>query len=475
MKQHSENNNNGIFYLFVIGFFLIIVSKGILAEGMFMDGLFYSTIAHNLSNGIGTFFTPHFSQTCHPHFHEHPPLAFGLQSLFFSLFGNSYVVDKLYSCFTFLVLGYVVVKIWENLNLKNAWVPLLLLLSTPLSIWAVGNNLLENTLSVFTSLSVLFYLKSLSHKKYLFLFLSGLMLSLGFLTKGFVTFFPLVFPFCWWFMIKKNHWLDMLKQSSLLLLFSIAPLVFLFALFPEAKWNIQKYINRQVINSIANISTVDSRFFIVKSLFLQLIPALGLFSIASIIALQNNFKLQFLKSSLNQALVFFMLGFSGVLPIMISMKQREFYLFPALPFFALGLGILINPVVNSLLCKINYTSIRFLYFKWLSVLIFAAGILLSVYHAQYIERDVNKIKDTHKILSVLPQGSIINIHQNMYEDWSLHAYYARYKNVSLKPLKEMEIEKRYLLLHKQYFNKTIYNKYNSIPLQTSDYFLFQKK
>lgn len=50
-----------------------------------MDGLFYSSIARNLSNGVGTFWQTHFSNTLFPRFYEHPPLALGIQSLFLKL------------------------------------------------------------------------------------------------------------------------------------------------------------------------------------------------------------------------------------------------------------------------------------------------------------------------------------------------------------------------------------------------------
>ena len=42
-------------------------------------------------------------------------------------------------------------------------------------------------------------------------------------------------------------------------------------------------------------------------------------------------------------MVFILLGLTGVLPLMISIKQSGFYLIPAFPFFAIGACILMYP------------------------------------------------------------------------------------------------------------------------------------
>jgi 4-amino-4-deoxy-L-arabinose transferase-like glycosyltransferase len=157
---------------------------------MFLDGLIYSTVSKNLADGLGTFWNPHFTTTLMPEFHEHPPLAFGIQSVFYTFLGESRYIDKFYSLFTVAIVGYIILRIWKTLGYKYGWFPLFIWLMTPTVFWASYNNLLENSLTIFTSLSILFYLKNQESKKYYFIFLSGFMLALGFLTKGFVAFYP---------------------------------------------------------------------------------------------------------------------------------------------------------------------------------------------------------------------------------------------------------------------------------------------
>jgi hypothetical protein len=50
-------------YILIIGFFIIIASPSLLSEGMFMDGLIYANISANLAKGLGSFWSPHFSET----------------------------------------------------------------------------------------------------------------------------------------------------------------------------------------------------------------------------------------------------------------------------------------------------------------------------------------------------------------------------------------------------------------------------
>lgn len=444
-----------------------------LSEGMFVDGLTYSTLAHNLSKGIGSFWNPHYTSTCLTNFHEHPPLAIGLQSILFTFFGESRYIDKLYSIMTFVIVGYIITQIWTTLKYKHAWLPLLFWLITPLVIWASSNNMLENTITIFTTLSVLFYLKSQNSGKYYFIFLSGFMLAFGFLTKGFVAFFPWTFPFLYGLILKQKSFLKMVADSLIVFVFTIGPLVLLILLFPEAKLSLYKYIDNQVINSIKNVTTIDSRFFIVKRLFFELIPAFILFVLFIIWSWQKKLPIRLILENYKTAIVFILLGFTGVFPIMISMKQSGFYILATFPLFAIAFAILLYPLIEVKLKTINFRSNGFLIFKYLAIGTFFIGIILSVYFSNHIGRDRKKIKDVYTILSVLPEGGIININPNMWKDWSLHGYFARYKNVSLDP--NLSNHREYLLIRKEDYSETIKQDYTLMQLPTINYSLLKKK
>ena len=187
--------SNRPYYIIIFGLFLGLCAPTLWSDGMFMDGLYYAAIAKNLSNGLGSFWYLHHTDFSHPIFHEHPPLAIGIQSVFFYLFGESIYIERIYSFFTFIFTGIIIHFIWEEINSKEltylSWVPLILWISIPLNSWACSNNILENTMNIFVSFSVLLSLKSLKSSKLKNIFLAGICLSLAFLSKGFVGLFPL--------------------------------------------------------------------------------------------------------------------------------------------------------------------------------------------------------------------------------------------------------------------------------------------
>lgn len=472
MKRLSEISRTLPFYSIVWGVFLIIVCQNIFSNGMFLDGLIYSAVSKNLSHGIGTFWNLHFTETFMSDFHEHPPLAFGLQSIFFTFFGESRFVDKAYSIFTVIIVAFIIVKIWQALNLKYGWLPLFLWLITPTVFWSSYNNLLENTLTIFTSLSVLFYLKGHGNKNYFFIVMSGIMLALGFLTKGFVAFFPWTIPFLLYIFLKKISFGRMILDSASLIIFSLLPLLVLILFFPAIKESLFKYIDKQVIGSIKNVVTVDSRFDIVKRLCSEIIfpAALGI-----IFLLWGRIRTSttiFLKENSRKSLVFISLGLTGVFPIMVSLKQSGFYILPAYPFFAVGISILIYPLLDSLFTKMNYESKGFIIFKWIAYGLFVTGLLLSISFSDHFSRDKNRIKDMNIILTTIPRGSIINIKSEMFTDWALHAYLARFKDVSLDA--DLKSGRDYLLIKNEYYSDTLSKNYSLVNLNTSDFKLFKK-
>jgi 4-amino-4-deoxy-L-arabinose transferase-like glycosyltransferase len=473
MKKYSDISRNLPFYLFVAGVFLLIVYQDILSNGMFLDGLIYSTVSKNLANGIGTFWNPHFTSTCLPEFHEHPPLAFGIQSLFYSLLGESRFIDRLYSLLTVFITGYVILKIWKVSGYKYGWLPLFIWLITPTVFWASYNNLLENTLTVFISLSILFYLKNQEKRSFLCIFLSGFMLALGFLTKGFVAFFPWTFPFLLWIFLKQKPFAKMVIESAGIFLCTFVPLLLLILLFPVARMSLHKYIDNQVINSLKNVVTVNSRFDILKRLFSELVPAAVLCVFFPVFACIRKWPVTVKKESGRKALVFISLGLTGVLPIMISLKQSGFYIVPVYPFFAIGACILIYPFVDFLLVRVNYKSGGFRIFKWIGYAVFLTGIILSLYFSDHFSRDPDKIKDTYSVIDEIPAGTIININPGMYDDWSLHAYYNRFKNISLDP--DLYNKREYLLLKNEYYSDTLNYRYKIVRLNAKNYKLFKMK
>ena len=464
-------NNLYPFYLSVFGIILIIISPSLLSDGMFLDGLLYAVISKNLANGIGDFWHLHLTKTLSPIFFEHPPLAFGLQSLFFKILGDSIFVEKLYSFLTYVVTGIIIVKIWKKLIVNNsiqtAWLPLLLWITIPLVFWAIPNNMLENTMMIFTSLSVLFILKSFENRRFLYLFLAGLSLFGAFLCKGFVGLFTFSFIF-WIFIIKRNiNFKRFFIDTSVLFFSALLPLIVLYFAVPESIDNILAYINKQVVGSVQNVQTVETRFFILIRLFLELIPMFLLI----ILLVAFTFKVKFSNSNIKWFWVFLLLGLSGVIPIMISMKQRGFYILATFPLFSIAFALLIVERVDYLIKKINTKGVKFKIYKYASILIFAIGVSLVLYNSNKIGRDKDKIEDVHSVGDIVSKNTIIAIEPKIRTDWSLHGYFARYYSISLNH--NVSANEKYLLVYK-HSDFEIPSQYALIPLELNNYELYEK-
>ena len=87
-----------------------------------MDGMLYTSVAHNLGNGIGTFWFPQFSL----HnlaglnaFHEQPPLVFGIQAIFFKIFGDSMYVERVYTFITICITAFLINLLWKEIYKNN--------------------------------------------------------------------------------------------------------------------------------------------------------------------------------------------------------------------------------------------------------------------------------------------------------------------------------------------------------------------
>ena len=430
----QTRTNNTPFWLFLIGLFLILVCNSLLTEGMFFDGVTYASISRNMAEGQGTFWNPHYTQTLYPEFRQHPPLALGMEAIAFKAFGDHLWVEKSYSVLTFLVSGLLIALIWKRTtnNIRWAWLPLLFWLAMPLVTWSSTNNLLENTMSVFVLLSVYLMIVGYQRNHKIWLFLSAIALFLAFLTKGFTGLFPLVFPILYCIFEDKRRWIQG-PIDTLLLFVTLAVLSgVMFLVFPSSFAYLKDYINLQVIGGGLHEATVSSRFYIVFSLLLQLIAPLLIIAIILITSkIVNKDKHKIFEFPLDKAwfYIFLVLGFVGVLPIMVSVKQRDFYMLAALPFFALAFAHLSFSMVNMMLLEIKPKTKKWMLLGASGVLLL--GIVLNVCHIGKYGRDEAFLVAMKKILSEIPENEVIEIKPEDLNQWLWHAYFMRYGKVSL--------------------------------------------
>lgn len=461
------------FYLLAISIFLLIISPFLFSRGMFLDGVVYANFSKNFAIGDGSFLHPFYSKTYLINFISHPPMFFFIEGLFFKIFGTGFLVERFYSVLNVLITGIITIKLYKKLGFNNAFLPLFFLISIPLITWSAVNNIIENTLMIFTTLSVLFYLCSLERKRFLFLFLSGLSISIGFSLKGFVAFFPYSFPFIYWAVLRKNNFKSMIFDTILIIAFSIIPILISFLSFPGLKEYFISYFNTQILGSISNIKTVDSRFYILGRFLSEIIPSIIICGLYGLIIKLKTKNLPFILNYTNKKpLMIIIFSLTAVFPIMISMKQSGFYLLPSFPFLAIAFSSLIDNSVGDLLSKLNIRSKTYNWIKNISFVLFVFSIILSVSFYGKDNRDKKLLSDMDIIANYLPSKAIVSVSKEMEEEYSLFAYYARFYNISLDP--NTNNSRRYLLIRKEYSNNFEKNNYKNIKLNTESFYLYER-
>lgn len=462
MKKHSY------FYFIVVAIFLILISPKQWADGMFFDGMLYASIARNMAIDLGYIWKP-YANAIWSEFFEHPPLAFWLQSFLFRLVGDSIYVERIYSFFTFVLTGGIILLIWRRItgNIQYGWLPLLLWITVPTVSWACANNMLENTLMMFTSLSIYFYLRK--EDNFYFLILSGVSIFLAFLSKGVFAFFVLSVPFWMWAFAIEPKLGKTILYGLVLLTFVILPALLIafyeddFVLYLKAYWL------RQVVGSVQNIQTVDSRFSILNKMINDLLPSLGIV----LLLLFVSFKKKIMGDKpahpyRSWSWVFLCIGLSGVLPIMVSLKQSSFYILATFPVFALAFALYVLPIVELLVERIKDKG--WVLLSRIGFALLVVSIIASAAQAGRIGRDEVEMKDMYTTLTIIPRDSVISISKNMGEEWHAYARYYRYGQVTATP-DENKLH-YYFLARKD--SPTIPSGYVLIPLKTLAYDLYKR-
>lgn len=463
-------------HLLLIGVFsllLLIVSKGFLADGMFMDGLIYTTIGRNMSEGMGSFWAPYFSDFLMTDFRGHPPLVLGIHSVLYSIFGDSIYVERIYSLFTYILTGVFVVGIWKQISqsIKTAWIPLLMWILVAEVSWALPMDMLENTMTVFIYASIYYYLSFYHSKKQWTLILSGLFLFLGLMSKGLVCLYVWTLPMIWNLYKSEEHWLKKgILQTVILVLSSIVPILGLYYLNADAKAFFNEYIRQQLIGSFDHAQTVDHRFYILIKFFENIIAPLVL---GLILIFFMRRKTVFKELLQNRRIFGFLMFFvaTGVLPVMISMKQRGFYILSVYPIFAIAWSLFLLPAFHKVFPGFNSNKGRRPLLISVAVLI-VLMIVLNINSIGTISRNQNMIHDV-KIIVENIEAKNIHLCPEQRTNWSLHGYFARYGKIGLDV--SPGGKHKYFLCPNVCFDKNRMEGYEKMELGTKEYHLYLLK
>jgi hypothetical protein len=296
------------------------------------------------------------------------------------------------------------------------------------------------------------------------------MIFFGLLTKGPFALFPLSLPFIAWLVKKEKLIWQAISDTTIIGVTVILVTLFLF-LNAEAADGLMKYYNRQILGGL-NTVTVDNRFYIMERFLVEIVQSVLIIILLFIFSKIKFSKLRREDLISKESGLFILLGLSGVIPIMISLKQRGYYLAPSLPFFSIGFALLAYNKIISLIQRIKLNPKGFRLFQAAVFVILIFSLVFPFSRINKFNRNKDLIADINLILTVVPKNSAINIAPELFEDWGLHAYFARYANISLD--NNNKNPKSFLLIKTDKFDQSLLSKCEKVDIPLKTFYLYRR-
>jgi len=441
----KENYPGWLPWLFTLSFILITFLPRSIDDTMFMDGVTYAAIARNMSEGIGSFWRPFFAHSFWlPYdngdfFSGHPPLQFGLQSLLFRLFGDTPGVENGYNLLILIGYIYLIVKIWQKLLGPASrfrafgWLPVLCWYAMAIVYYSIPNNFLDSTMGLFCLASchfqLIFLKKDIVHKSDdIQLLFAGVFIVLAFLTKGPVGLYPLAFSAIYAISTPFLRLSKAFRPTAIMLIVIVASLAGILAYAP-ARAFMTTYFNGQVVQALLQKrekagSGWAAHFTLLSALSRNLIPhflaLVGLYGLSYSLKWKMSPEKGISEKTLFTALV----AASGIVPMLVSIKQYPHYLLPALPFVALLLALLFVQRISFVMSMSKQLTI------------IALGIGTSLCWVATARKVVSIQPDVHatnakQLRTLVPSASTIGVCHDLFQHADIHANFQRYHHLSV--------------------------------------------
>jgi len=422
-------------------------------QGMFVDGLLYSSISRNLAEGRGSWWLPYFSIAYwiegipRDHYYENPPLLFWMQSAFFRVFGDHWWVEKLYASVLLVLNCFLITRIWKtvlkSMNMESSlpWLPVLFFYLIPIVFWGSAYNLIDSQLLTFCLLATWVILLGLIHhrQRTMNYALAVLFIFLGMLTKGPVAVYPVALPFIYFMVFDRTKWWTGMIHS--LILFSSVLTVFALLLWlnPAALNFFREYWNQRLSFAIMGGRTEGvrhglGRLYVVWIVMRENSILISLALVAIILSYVKRIPIFSSRDESKWALVFLCLGLAGTIPLMLSTRQAGMYLIPSLVMFAIAAALFQYDLVRQLLSKISNRSA-----KIISVLMILGLISIVIYSATIFgkpARDEDLLEDIHAIEPMVPKTNTIALADVEVCSSSKNIYLQRYLKLELTNIDE---------------------------------------
>jgi len=400
-------------------------------RGMFVDGVVWASLARNLSIGIGTLWTPHYTDTTYRSFYEHPPLGWGLESLAFRLLGDTPATERVYSLIVFAIAAALMVAIWRRLlDSRYDWLPLFFWVLPSIVTWGVINNMLENTQTMCTCAAVYVALRACTAKTgsrtAMWAAGAGVAAVAGALVKGPVALFVLALPALFVLLPANSRprrpWL---LAGALVGTVAIVAMA-LYAYGPSHA-GIGEYLRTQLFASLAGRREINTTPLRASWRLFGAIIMRMLFIVAVLYLVRR--RRVPVEPPPRAAWFFLATAVTASLPLLVSPRLSDHYFLPSAAFYALAAGAFALPLVRTFGDEPSRTWLRHLPLTFAAALATAA-VLVPMVHGPIEPRSVEMLRDVDGIAGTLPPGATVGACAQSDGEWGLRGYLERLQRLS---------------------------------------------
>ncbi|MFK8104083.1 MAG: hypothetical protein AB8G15_16235, partial [Saprospiraceae bacterium] len=292
------------------------------------------------------------------------------------------------------------------------------------------NNMQENTMGIFTLAAVYFAIQSLHQNRGIpAVILAGVFIFLASFSKGIPGFFPLATLGIYGLVFREVSFRKIIGYSLILI---AVPVVIYAALLlhDSARESLDLYLNARVLKRIGSAPTVDSRFYILGKLFMELLPAMLLTGLLWLLFYFKKMP-KIGNPNYKMALVYALIGLSAAAPMMLTLVQKGFYIVPCFPFFGISFALLIAPYLAHWTAQLQIQSVGFKWSKRGAWILLLASMIFAATQVGKASRDEAMLHDVYLMGEVIPAHSAISVSKSLATDWSVHMYFMRHFYISL--------------------------------------------
>lgn len=398
---------------------------------MFLDGVTYAAISSMLADGIGSYDAPFYSLYLGEVFYDQLPGGFIVASWFFDILGQHYWVERLYClvmlCVTIYGLRKVSLSLFDQ-EVSVRWI-VLLYVTIHITFWSYREHVLEVGMTTACVWAVYLGIRAVQDRTIWAAIGCGLVTLLAILSKGPTGAYPLAVPLLYYITVDRLHghgWVVIIPTLTLGLLAAALYQVDSIKTFAD------NYLAIQLLPSLAGDCEVTTthRAGILLDLVSEVAVPLAIALVVYMASTRLRRSMAIPTTDWRRIAFLVLVAASASLPLMLTLKQRRFYLLPSLPFYAMAIAYWSSPYIKVLATALSQRSRRIA--GGIGLALTLTAVTLMGLHAGGYARDQDLISDVVSIGTSSGQQALISADAEVCRDWATHAYFARYARLSLR-------------------------------------------